>query len=129
MNLHRQALGGEHKLHQKRKVGFEPDLADLFVGNRKPGQKIRCAPHFLEETRGEPDRTVFAHLYRPVIKRSIRSRPRSSSFIEVAYEIRTCSVVPKASPGTTATCASDKSFSENCSADVMPLRKPTEIFG
>src|SRR6202007_2988008 len=60
----------------------------------------------------------------------MRSSPRSSSAFEVAYETRMCSLVPKPSPGTVATCASRNNRPATSDADFSPPRpRKDEIFG
>jgi hypothetical protein len=56
----------------------------------------------------------------------MRSRPRSNSAFEVAYETRMCSLVPKPSPGTVATCASRNSRPATSDADFSPPRGTTK---
>ena len=46
----------------------------------------------------------------------MRSMPLSITSAEVAYEKRRCSSVPKASPGTHTTCASESSLEAICDA-------------
>src|SRR5689334_2281562 len=138
MHLHREVFLGKQKLYQQRDFwSFKPNLAD-----GKPGFLRRSVREPRVQTRGSPHSAVKIGLQlaerhvlgrrpqtRAAMKRCRRSRPRSNSFIEVAYEMRTWSLVPKASPGTTATNSSASSFSENCSELVMPFLKAALTFG
>src|SRR5215472_9069274 len=71
-----------------------------------------------------------AEFYSPPNQVPIRSRPRSISADEVAYDKRMCSVVPKASPGTVTTCASWRRRLATSAAERMPaLPKYAETLG
>src|SRR5271170_451461 len=88
MHLYRKLLRGEDKLDQEGKVidAFEPHLPDFSFRIRKPRLQSRRAPDFFPKRRAE---TLRSHQTREAMNFCKRSRPRSSSFIEVAYEIRT----------------------------------------
>ena len=60
--------------------------------------------------------------YKAVRNFLIRSRPRVSSFFDVAYETRICSRVPNPSPGTVATWASRSNFPARSEAELTPPR-------
>src|SRR5580698_1873594 len=68
--------------------------------------------------------------YSAAKKVRMRSSPRSNSVLEVAYDTRMCSPVPKPSPGTVATCASLSNLPATSDADFMPPRpRNAEMLG
>src|SRR5579862_6024444 len=102
-------------MHWKTLRDAGPEAPKLFRLEAQMVRKAACRP---------------LKIYREPRKRRMRSRPRFSSAIEVAYEIRMWSVVPKPSPGTVATCASRRSLPAKSAAELTPPRpKKAETFG
>src|SRR6266852_3320509 len=64
------------------------------------------------------------HSYSPPKNFRMRSSALSRFSIEVAYEKRTCSVVPKPSPATVATCAWCSNPCAMSAPDFIPLLPP-----
>src|SRR5439155_7296935 len=88
VHLYREFLGRKEELNEQRKTfdALEPDLTDLLVRIVEEGLQTSGAPHLFQKTRSE---TPGAHQTRAAMNLWRRSRPRSISCIEVAYEIRT----------------------------------------
>src|SRR5579884_2106210 len=115
LNGHLLARGDEFDEQREVNLGSKPDLD---------------APWPLHRARVQANRPRVAHCYCcSRMNSSMRSSPRFSSCIDVAYEIRMWRSVPNASPGTTATNFSASSFSENCIAEEMPRPNAVEMLG
>src|ERR1039458_4842338 len=131
MHLHAQPLRCEDQLDQQRQIAFgqEPGFADGLRRVWKPWGQARRAPHLLPKRRRETNGLVHNYEFF-TMNPCRRSRPRASSFIDVAYEIRMCRSVPNASPGTTARCTSASSRSASCCILPIPfLPSTTPTFG